>query len=48
MENLDNLYAGEVVMRSGETPTDARSQALWAMALIAAMAVRPGIDLALL
>ena len=47
MENHDNLYADEVAMRSGETPADACSHALWAVALIAAMVMGLGISLTL-
>ena len=47
MENHDNLYADEVAMRSGESAADARSHALWAVALIAAMVMGLGISLTL-
>jgi hypothetical protein len=47
LENHDNLYADEVVPMAGETPADARSHALWAVALIAAMVVGLGVSLTL-
>jgi hypothetical protein len=45
LENHDNLYADEVTAVIGETPADARSHALWASAVIAAMVVGLGIAL---
>jgi hypothetical protein len=45
MENHDNLYADEIAAVAGETAADARSHALWATALIAAMVVGLGISL---
>lgn len=45
MENHDNLYAEEGVMVAGETPADARSHALWAVAMIALMVVGLGVAL---
>lgn len=48
MENHDNLYADEVAMRRGESPADASSHALWAVALIAAMVMGLGIGLTVL
>lgn len=45
MENHDNLYADEISAVIGETPADAQSHALWAVALIAAMVVGLGASL---
>lgn len=47
MENHDNLYADEVVMRDSESPADANAHAIWAVALIAAMVMGLGISLTL-
>ncbi|MEO1004064.1 MAG: hypothetical protein AAFX65_13270 [Cyanobacteria bacterium J06638_7] len=48
LEQHDNLYADETAAVIGETTADARSHALWAAALIAAMVVGLGIALAVL
>lgn len=45
LEQHDNLYADEVAAVAGESPADARSHALWAAALIAAMVFGLGISL---
>lgn len=45
LEQHDNLYADEVVMRIGESRADANSHALWAVATIALMVVGLGIGL---
>ncbi|MBE9154750.1 hypothetical protein IQ216_02975 [Cyanobium sp. LEGE 06143] len=46
LENHDNLYADEIAAVAGETPADATSHALWAVALIATMVVVLGASLA--
>lgn len=46
LENHDNLYADEIAAVAGETAADARSHALWAVALITAMVVVLGASLA--
>jgi hypothetical protein len=46
LENHDNLYADEIQAVIGESASDARSHALWAVALIATMVVGLGASLA--
>ena len=48
MENHDNIYADEIVAIAGETLSDARGHAFWAVALIAAMVVGLGASLSVL
>lgn len=45
LENHDNLYADEVVIRIGESRSDAQQHALWAVVTIALMVVGLGIGL---
>ena len=48
LENHDNLYADEITAVVGETSADARSHAMWAVLLIAAMVIGLGASLSVL